>query len=318
MDHRRALPRPSAGLYLTDSGLETTLVFHGGLDLPCFAAFPLLRDAAGTERLRAYYRRHAALARGLELGFVFESPTWRSNANWGRRLGFGPDQLAALDRRAVELMGELRAEFETGTSPMLVSGCVGPRGDGYVAEAGMGADEAQAYHAPQVQAFAEAGADLASGMTMTNVLEAVGLTRAAQAVGLPVVISFTVETDGRLPSGERIGEAIEAVDQATDCAPAYYMVNCAHPTHFEGELLSDAPWARRIGGLRANASRLSHAELDEARELDAGDPDELGAQYAELLRRLPSLRVLGGCCGTDHRHVARIAEACSGLIQRCP
>jgi homocysteine S-methyltransferase len=157
--------------------------------------------------------------------------------------------------------------------------------------------------------FREAGADMVCAITMTYAGEAIGVTRAARAAGIPVAISFTVETDGRLPSGQDLGEAIAEVDDETDGGPDYYMINCAHPTHFEHVLEEGAEWVSRIRGLRANSSRKSHAELDEAEDLDEGNPSELGAEYRALGSRLPALCVLGGCCGTDHRHVAEIASA---------
>jgi S-methylmethionine-dependent homocysteine/selenocysteine methylase len=127
--------------------------------------------------------------------------------------------------------------------------------------------------------------------------------------------SFTVDTDGRLPTGQTLGDAVAEVDAATGGAPAYYMINCAHPTHFDGALAARARWVDRMRGLRANASTRSHAELNESTELDVGNPAELGAQYAALRRRLPRLNVMGGCCGTDDRHMAAIAEACAPLFR---
>jgi homocysteine S-methyltransferase len=288
-------------LYITDGGLETTLIFHEGLDLPHFAAFHLLQDEKGTAALRRYYEAYVAIAREHGAGIVLDSATWRASTDWGERLGYSRDELADANRRAVELTASMR---EPGV-PAVLNGVVGPRGDGYVVGETMSAEEAEAYHAEQIAALADGGAEMISAITMTYADEAVGIARAA---GPPSVISFTVETDGRLPSGQPLREAIEQVDAETGSAPAYYMINCAHPTHFEG-VLEDGPWLARIGGLRANASRMSHAELDEAEELDEGDPGELAAQYRGLRDRLPRLCVLGGCCGTDDRHVGEIAAA---------
>lgn len=307
MDH--VLPQLGGELFLTDGGIETSLIFQDGLDLPLFAAFDLLKDATGTQALRRYFRRYRDLAREAGTGFVFESPTWRASRDWGDRLGYSAADLASANARAMALGAELRREAQD--LVVVLSGCVGPRGDGYRPEALMTGEEAQDYHAEQVTALAAGGAEMVTAITMTHVGEALGVARAAAAVGLPVAISFTVETDGSLPGGEDLGDAIAAVDDATGGAPAYYMINCAHPTHFADRVAGGGPWTGRIGGLRANASRCSHAELDAATELDDGDPEELGAQYAQLRRRLPGLAVLGGCCGTDHRHVAAIARACA-------
>lgn len=307
--YRGSLPQLSRTPFLTDGGIETTLIFHDGLELPFFAAYDLLTREGGEDALRRYFEPYLAIARGQGLGIVLETPTWRANPDWAQRIGHGPDELDALNRRAVALLEELRAGSDTEATPVVISGCIGPRGDGYVLDEAMSADEAEAYHAVQVGTFADTGADLVTAITMTSSDEAVGVVRAAQAAGIPVVISFTVETDGRLPSGQPLGGAVEEVDLRTDDGAAYFMVNCAHPTHVEDVLEPGSAWTDRIRGLRANASRLSHAELDEAEELDEGDPHELAGQYVALRERLPRLTVLGGCCGTDHRHVAAIAAA---------
>ncbi len=303
------LPQLAGRLFLTDGGLETTLVFHEGLDLPYFAAFDLLKNAAGEAALRKYFLGYVALAKQHGVGFVLESATWRASADWGTKLGYSAATLAGANRRAVELLQRIRAEHATETTPMVVSGCVGPRGDGYNPESFMSARDAERYHAAQVETFRGAGADLVTAITMTYPAEAIGVTRAAQRAGLPAVISFTLETDGRLPNGDSLQSAIEEVDAATGSAPAYYMINCAHPTHFAGVLRAGAPETARIRGLRANASTKSHAELDQSTELDVGNPDELGRQYRELRNRLPGLAVIGGCCGTDLRHVAAMCRA---------
>lgn len=308
--HRDALPQLGTGIFLTDGGIETTLIYLDGLELPYFAAFHLLKDAAGEEALRRYFTGYATLAVEQGVGCVLESPTWRASADWGAKLGWSVDALRDVNRRAVALLHEVRARHATAASPMVVSGCIGPRGDGYDPDRFMGADEAADYHALQAAAFRDADADMVTAITMTYPNEAIGVTRAARAAGMPVAISFTVETDGRLPNGRPLGEAIEEVDAATSGAPAYYMINCAHPTHFADVLAPEAPWTRRIRGLRANASAKSHAELDRATELDAGDPADLARRHRALADRLPDLAVLGGCCGTDRRHVAAIVEAC--------
>ncbi|MGD9959632.1 homocysteine S-methyltransferase family protein [Nocardioides sp.] len=303
------MPQLEADLFLTDGGLETTLIFEDGLDLPDFAAFVLLQDPDGRAALVRYFDRYAEIARRDDLGVVLETPTWRANPDWAERLGYSPSALDAANRDAVHLLHEIRGRWQTPGSPVVISGCLGPRGDGYVVDSAMTAGQAQEYHAPQIRSLRAAGADLVSGLTMTYSAEATGLAAAARAEGIPAVISFTVEIDGLLPSGESLAESIETVDAATDSYPAYYMVNCAHPSHFAHVLAADAPWTQRIRGLRANASRLSHAELDEAEDLDGGDPVELAQDYAELRADLPHLSVLGGCCGTNHEHVSAISLA---------
>ncbi|NKB58339.1 MAG: homocysteine S-methyltransferase [Alphaproteobacteria bacterium] len=307
--YRSNLPQLSDDIFLTDGGIETTLIFHYGLDLPHFAAFDLFKDETGRDALRRYFRSYLTVANENGIGIVLETATWRASADWGDKLGYSSTELAEANRQSVALLDALRTE-SSGTAPVVISGCIGPRGDGYDPSDVMTSTEAERYHRTQIQTFADTRADMVTAITMTNIPEAIGLTRAAQAVGIPAVISYTVETDGRLPTGETLQEGIEQVDAATENGPAYFMINCAHPTHFSHVLETDAPWVTRLQGLRANASAKSHAELDEAEELDEGDPHVLGGEYAALRNKLPNLAVLGGCCGTDHRHIAAITTAC--------
>jgi S-methylmethionine-dependent homocysteine/selenocysteine methylase len=308
--YRSALPQCGDTLFLTDGGLETTLVFHQGIDLPCFAAFPLVVSETGREQLRAYYRPYLETARERDIGFVLDTPTWRANADWGERLGYDLSDLAEINRASVELMADLRREYEMANDPIVINGAIGPRGDGYKANAMMTADEAYAYHSDQIDAFRDTDADMVTAFTLTYIEEAIGIARAARNRGMPVVISFTVETDGRLPSGHSLESAIHAVDSFTGWAPAYYMINCAHPQHFSDALARREPWLDRIRGIRANASARSHEELDNATDLDAGDPVDLGQRYRALRKSLRRLSVVGGCCGTDHRHIRAICDAC--------
>jgi S-methylmethionine-dependent homocysteine/selenocysteine methylase len=305
-----SLPQLSGDrVFLTDGGLETTLIFHRGLDLEHFASYPLLDDEQGRAELRHYFGRYLDVAREHGAGFVLDTATWRSNPDWGAQLGHDAEELDRVNRDAVAFAQSLRDELGEGVDPVLVNGVLGPRGDGYVVDKAMSAAEAERYHSGQIRSFAAAGADMVTAVTMTYVEEAVGIARAAAAADMPAAISFTVETDGRLPSGQALGEAIEQVDAETGGSVAYFMVNCAHPAHFEHVLEGSGAWRDRIAGLRANASRMSHEELDAAEELDDGDPAELGADYAGLRSRLRNVSVLGGCCGTDDRHIAAMAAA---------
>ena len=305
--YRKNLPQLNGKHLLTDGGLETTLIFHDGIDLPLFASFWALKSGEGRAALRGYYERYARIARAQGLGFILDSATWRASKDWGDRLGHSDEDLKTANLDAVAMLFDLRAEFEAG-HPFVISGNMGPRGDGYSPEALMTAEEADDYHSAQVATLDEAGVDMISAITMTHTGEAMGIARACARREMPLALSFTVETDGHLPTGQPLKEAIAEVD--TDCAPAYYMINCAHPDHFRSVLEPGADWTGRIWGLRANASRMSHAELDEAEELDDGDPQELGRDYASLRAVLPNLRVFGGCCGTDHRHVEAIGLHC--------
>ncbi|HVW46586.1 MAG TPA: homocysteine S-methyltransferase family protein [Solirubrobacterales bacterium] len=305
-----ALPDGSQ-LFIGDGGLETVMIFEEGLELPEFAAFPLLRDEAGRAALRRYYEGFLAIAAAHGTGFLFDPPTWRASGRWGEALGYSAAEVADLNREAVAFARDVCAGA-AGEVPVAIAGTIGPEGDAYSPDSFLSAAEAEDYHARQIAVFAAEGVDMISSMTITYVEEGVGIVRAAAAVGLPVSVSFTVEADGRLPSGEPLREAVERLDDETGGAALYQMINCAHPTHFAAELAGGEAWLSRIGGIRANASRRSHAELDEAEELDAGDPEELGAEYAALEPRLPDLRVVAGCCGTDRRHVACISARLAG------
>jgi S-methylmethionine-dependent homocysteine/selenocysteine methylase len=295
-------------LYLGDGGLETTMIFERGIELPHFASFTLLESPAGIEALRDYYRGYLEIARRNGVGFTLDTPTWRASSDWGELLGYSASALADVNRRAVQLAQEIRAAEEAPETPISVCGTLGPRGDAYAPEELMSAEEAEGYHAAQVETFAAAGVDMVAVYTLAYAEEGIGIARAAAAAGVPAVLSFTLETDGRLPSGEPLGEAIERVDAATGGSAAYFMINCAHPSHFAAVVEGAGPWRERIGGIRANASRRSHQELDEAPDLDAGNPAELAGEYLKLKDALPGVRVLGGCCGTDTRHVAGICE----------
>jgi homocysteine S-methyltransferase len=307
---RSRLPQLDGDVFLTDGGLETTLVFLEGVDLPCFAALPLVADEAGRAKIMSYFEPYLVMSRERGVGFILDTPTWRANADWGERLGYSPEQLTAINRAAVAMLVELRDAHSSDGTRIVINGAIGPRGDGYRVDSAMSAEEAQLYHDAQIAAFRDSEADMVSAITMTYVEEAIGIARAARARGLPAVISFTVETDGRLPSGETLEAAVTAVDAATGNAPAFYMINCAHPLHFEGAIAPGGPWLDRVRGIRANASTRSHAELDEAQDLDAGDPVQLGRHYRELRGRLNRFSVMGGCCGTDHWHIAANCEDC--------
>jgi S-methylmethionine-dependent homocysteine/selenocysteine methylase len=296
---------------LTDSGFETTLIFHHDIEIPHFASFYLLDKPQYNEVIKGYYKDHLEIAKGNNTGFILESGTWRANRDWGYKLGYNETELEAINILAIEQLKSLRDEYAGDVHPIYISGQIGPGKDGYVLTELMTANEAQDYHNLQVAAFKNAGADLASALTIGYINEALGIVRSAMDNDIPVVISFTVETDGHLPSGESLQKAIETIDAETSAYPLYYMINCAHPSHFIDRLEDDASWRLRIKGIRANASCKSHAELDEATELDTGDTIEFGNWHNTLKLKLPNLTVYGGCCGTDISHVESI---CANIL----
>jgi homocysteine S-methyltransferase len=290
--------------YVTDGGLETDLIYHHGADLPEFASFPLIEHDTGRQLLEHYYDGYVDVARRAGVGLMLEAPTWRANPDWGALLGYDADALDRVNRASIAFLHERRdAHPELHDQGVLVGGILGPRGDGYVPGDRLAPEGYADYHRPQLASFHAAGADLATALTLVGADEAIGIVAAARDVGLPIAVSFTVETDGALADGTGLGAAIEAVDAAG--GPDWFLVNCAHPTHVARGLEEDGPW-ERIAGLRPNASRMSHAELDVAEELDEGDPAELQDSLVAMVARLPGLRILGGCCGTDARHVAAL------------
>ena len=306
--NRATLPQVLDGLFLTDSGIETDLIFNGEWELPEFAAFVLLDDPAGYVALREYFLRHVDVADQFGCGVILEAPTWRASRDWGDRLGYSTAHLRSVNERAISMLADIRRAHAS--SQIVISGCIGPRSDAYEPGARMTAAEAERYHREQIDSLGSTEADLVHAMTIGYADEAIGITRAALRANLPVVVSFTTETDGRLPDGTSLADAIGAVDRATGSGPAYYGINCSHPTHFGPAFPADDGGGRRIRSIRANASSKSHAELDESQTLDAGDAAELAGLYRSLRADHPQLTILGGCCGTDASHVEAIARAC--------
>ncbi|ASJ74670.1 homocysteine S-methyltransferase family protein [Granulosicoccus antarcticus] len=298
-------------LYISYMGAETDLIFNHGVDLPGFASYPLLESENGREILRGYYSSLIELAQQFNVGVIIDSATWIANRDRGAQIGQSRQSLERLNVEAIELIDQIRKEYDNVS--IVLCAQVGPRGDGYAPEDLMTADAAENYHNEQIETLSRTDADFICGTTLCYPEEAIGIVRSGKTFGKPVAISFTVERDGCLPTGMSLKDAIIAVDEATDSDAIYFMINCAHPDHFT-RVLADEPWFQRVKGLVANASRCSHAELDEAGFLDDGDPVELGAQLAALRRMFPHVSILGGCCGTDMRHMKNIAEQAKAVV----
>jgi homocysteine S-methyltransferase len=307
--YRNNLPQLGSKMFIADGGLETSLIFHSDIDLPLFAAFPLIASGQGVAQLESYFRPYLDIAIENRAGIILDTPTWRCSQGWTRQLGYSVMDTEYFNQASVDFLVKLRDRHQSADTPIVINGVIGPQGDGYDPRNIMSSAEAERYHRHQVEVFANTAADMVSAITIPYVEEAIGVARTAASARIPSVISFTVETDGRLPTGMPLAEAIEKTDAQTDSAPAYYMINCAHPTHFRHLLDGDESWMQRIYGVRANASCMSHAELDAASELDDGNPREFGEEYRQLQQRLHNLRVVGGCCGTDYRHIAEVCRA---------
>lgn len=313
---RNNLPQFGPKMFIADGGLETSLIFLSEIDLPLFAAFPLIASDEGVAQLESYFAPYIEIAIANNTGIVLDTPTWRCSKGWCKQLGYSLRDTQFFNEASVSFLEKLRARYQSDDTPMVINGAIGPQDDGYNPRNLMSAGEAERYHSHQVEVFAHTNADMISAVTIPYVEEAIGIARAARKAGIPAAISFTVETDGRLPTGMSLREAIEITDAETGVSPVYYMVNCAHTSHFDHVFDGDGGWIKRIYGVRANASCMSHAELDEATELDDGNPQEFGREYAGLRSKLTNLKVVGGCCGTDHRHIAEVCRSFEAVVNQ--
>ena len=307
---RKILPQQRGQMFITDGGIETHMIFNEGEDLPHFTVFQLNESERGREKIRQYFAQYIPIAKATGQGFLFDTNTWRANKDWGALVGYDAERLHEVNTASIRFCAEMASQFNAAGVPTVISGTLGPRRDAWQYDAAMTIGEALAYHTPQIASFAAAGADLVTAYTLTNTPEAIGIAQAAQSAGIPCVLSFTLETDGHLPGGKPLGRAISEVDAAVDGYPAYYMINCVHPIHFASTIRHGGNWVDRIGGLRVNASMKSHAELDESETLDIGNWQDLAQRYSRILPLLPNIRVIGGCCGTDHRHIGAICHHC--------
>lgn len=307
MTNPGGLPQLDGTLMTCGGGFETWLQYVDGFELRHFCAFELLNDPRGVECLRDYHRKVVEASVGNGFGVINEGLHYRSSRDWGELIGFSKDALEEINIRGIEFYRDFAREYETEETPMLVGGVIGPRGDAYNVGRTPDAAEAEDYHSEQIQTFKKAGADLVTAATFSSVEEVIGLARAARAAEMPVVISFFVARGGKLKGGETLEDAIAQVDAATGHAPAYYMVNCTHPTEFEPGL-TEGDWTRRLGGFMPNAVAMETLDLCKLGHLEDGDPEELGGQMARLAERFPHINVWGGCCGTDGRHFGEITR----------
>lgn len=305
---RRSIPPLSTKPFLTDGGLETTIVYKEKIDLPCFAAITLLSTTQGTELLRRLYIKYVDVALSHNAGIVLEARVWRGAPIWAQPLGLTSAELIALNVKAVELLLDLRQQVETQSTPIVISGNIGPLSDAYKLSNRPGREFVREQYREQIKALVDAGVDMLSITTITDTEEMIAAIEIAREHDIPIHASFSVERDGKLLNHRNLEEAIAEVDTTTNGYAAYFGINCAHPAHVK-ELLKTMPESTRsrIGSFRGNASLRSHEELDNAAELDRGDIAKFATDFEDVARLLPSLRVAGGCCGTDEEHVAAVA-----------
>lgn len=303
----------SGATFLTDGGIETRLIYEFGIDLPDFASFLALFDDRGRAALREIYRGYLAVAAEFRMPMLVGAPTWRAHPECLRRFGFAKaDDLRRVNAEAVAFLQDLRRETRTETL-VHIAGVIGPRRDGYRAEDAPALDEARAYHEAQAQALAGLGVDLLYAPTFPSRDELAGVAQAMARTGLAYALAPVIDPKGRLLDGHSFAEAVRLVDESTDPKPLYFLAGCVHPSTFlaaaaEGGDRTMPRMPGRLAGIKANASPLPPEELDRLGHLDADAPAVL-AQEILAARRRYGLRILGGCCGTNDRHIRALAEA---------
>ena len=307
MAAKKKLPQLQGRNMTCGGGFETWLQYVDGFTLRHFCAFELLNDERGVACLTDYHRKLVEAAVENGFGVINEGLHYRASRDWGELIGFSKEALEEINIRGIEFYKDFAREYDSPETPMIVGGVIGPRGDAYNVGRTPDAAEAEDYHSEQILTFKKAGADVVTAATFSSIEEATGLARAAKSADMPVVISFFVARGGKLKGGETLEEAISAVDAATESAPAYYMINCTHPSEFTPGL-TDGDWTRRLGGFMPNAVAMETLDLCKLGHLEDGDPEELGGQMADLARRFPHINVWGGCCGTDGRHIGQITR----------
>ncbi len=305
---KRRLPEANDRLFLTEAGIETTMMYKKDWEFRHFCLFELLQNDRFVDDLRTYHTGLIEVAVEHKVGHLLDGVHYRASPDWGALLGMSEQQLADLTAKGIEIYSELSQEYATEDTPIPVGCCIGPRGDAYNADLVMSAEEAEEYHSVQIATAKSAGADFISALTFNHIEEAIGITRAASAAEIPIIMSFSLGREAVLKTGPTIGDAIEAVEVATDRAPLFYMINCNHPIDFAPAIAAPGRWIDRLKGVRPNASSLDHGILCKLGHLEEGDPIELGQQMGDLARRFPQLNVFGGCCGTDRPHMEQIAK----------
>jgi S-methylmethionine-dependent homocysteine/selenocysteine methylase len=300
-------PRKPGLLYLTEGGVETEIMYKWGHKLPHFAMFTLLDKPEAMADMKSMFARALEVAATQKTGLVLSSLDYRASPDWAALLGISADGLRDVHFRTVAFMKEVAAPFVEKIPDLVFSGVIGPRGDAYGKGGGITEEEAEDYHTPQLKNLRDAGADMACALTFNNIPEAVGVARAAKAVGIPLGLYFTLNSKGTLGSGPTLKEAVESVEEITQGAPSYYGLNCSHPLEFM-ESLEDGDWLKRVRSIRPNAVRMEKVALCKLGHLEDGDPEELGQQMGDIRQKFPQMDILGGCCGTDERHLGEIAK----------
>jgi S-methylmethionine-dependent homocysteine/selenocysteine methylase len=295
-------------LYLTEGGQETEVMYKFGHDLPEFAMYPLLDRPAAMADLRGMYARYLDAAAEHGFAAMMSGLDYRASPDWGEKLGYSREALADALLQSMAFLREVAKPYVGQISEILYGGMLGPRGDAYSLNRTITADEAEAYHSFQLETLKRDGVDFATAVTFNNIPEAIGVARAAARIGLPLTVSFTLDSDHRLKSGPSLKETVETIDAETgEAMPDFYGINCSHPLEFEPALEPGA-WIGRLRSLRPNASPKDKQDLCTLGHLEDGDPEELGEQMGALAKRYPHMDIWGGCCGTWDSHLKEIAR----------
>ena len=300
-------PRAAGRLYLTEGGTETEVLYKWGFELPEFAMFPLLDDPKADSVIEGMFDRYFEAAEATGAGMLLNAHDYRASPDWASKLGYSAEQLTDFQHRVIGFLDAMRTKYRGRVDPVYVAGCIGPRGDAYGTGGEITEEEAEAYHAVQINNLKGTAADMVIAVTFSNIAEAVGVIRAAAAAKMPIGVSFNIGPDGRLRSGPTLAEAITATDAATEGKAAWFGTNCAHPIEFAPALADPGDWRKRLRYVRPNAAKTDKLALCKLGHLEDGDPVELGNEMAEALREFPSVDIVGGCCGTDERHLKEVS-----------
>ncbi len=305
-----SLPAAGSGEYfLTEGGTETEIMYRHGFELPEFAMFPLLDTPKAVRALRSIFRAHLDVAAEFGLSFLLTGLDYRASPDWGAKLGYSPQALSDANMQSIEFLREISEGYEGQIPRLLIGGCLGPRGDAYGLNQNITAESAEDYHAVQLETLKKSGVDFAVAATFNNVPEAVGVSRAAARIGVPLFVSLTLDSTHRLKSGPSLGDAITEIDAlAGEAAPEFYLLNCSHPLEYE-PALDDGKWIKRLRGVRPNASKMEKIALCKLGHIEDGNPVELGEQIGDLSYRYTHMDIFGGCCGTGDSHLREIAKA---------
>ena len=267
----------------------------------------LVFDPRGREVLTAIYRGYLNVGRDVDVPMIMLTPTWRANPE---RLGLaGFDDVRGVHKECFDFISSMRGEYGDYASNAPIGGLMSCRGDAYRPEEALGIDEAEVFHSEQVDAFARTGVDFIMASTLPARTEAIGIAKAMARSGLPYVPSFIVRPDATLLDGTPLDDVIVEIDDTVDPAPVFYMMNCIHPDVYLSvyPMLDGEHVKRRMLGLQANTSLMRPEELDKLDRLDTADAGDFAVSIINVHDRCGA-KILGGCCGTDERHIRSIAE----------